>query len=318
MAIAEVQIRDEATGARATILTGFGFNCYKYVVPGVNGPSNVLWAIGGFENGDQRPSGSGIPILFPFPGRIGGAAYEWGDKKYRLTDGDGLGNAIHGFVHTRPWRVVRRQSNAVTGEFQASVDAPEVLELWPADFLLQVTYEIGNDVLSCSIHIENPSAEVLPCGLGLHPYFRLPLGDAGAVDDCLVTVPAQDRWELVDLLPTGRSLPLAEAESLVGGKRFGDTQLDDVLANLTSEGGRVAAEIVDAKSNVRRTITFSDDFLNCVVFNPPHREAICVEPYSCVPDFFRLESMGIDAGFWRLGASETIDVNFVIATGPIV
>jgi len=317
MALEEVSIRDEATGAQATILTGFGFNCYKYTVPGADGPRDVLWAIDSFENGDQRPSGSGIPILFPFPGRIGGAAYEWDGKEYTLTDGDGLGNAIHGFVHTRPWRVINKSTNTVTGKFQASVDAPEVLDLWPSDFLIRVAYAIGDGTLACEIQIENPGDKMLPCALGLHPYFRLPLSDAGKIDDCAVSVPAADRWELKDLLPTGQVLPLSDDESLVAGKRFGDTQLDDVLTGLTCDEERVVTTVVDEASNTRQTISFSANFQNCVVFNPPHRKAICVEPYSCVPDCFRLESMGVDTGCWKLPPGESIDASFEIKIDAI-
>jgi len=30
-----------------------------------------------------------------------------------------------------------------------------------------------------------------------------------------------------------------------------------------------------------------------VVYNPPHREAFCIEPYTCVPDPFALEARGL-------------------------
>jgi len=33
-----------------------------------------------------------------------------------------------------------------------------------------------------------------------------------------------------------------------------------------------------------------------VVYTPPHREAICIEPYTCVPGAFNLNERGIAAG----------------------
>ena len=33
-----------------------------------------------------------------------------------------------------------------------------------------------------------------------------------------------------------------------------------------------------------------------VVFTPPHRQAFCVEPYTCVTDAINLQQQGIDAG----------------------
>ena len=56
----------------------------------------------------------------PFAGRIGGAAYEFRGRRFELEPNDGLGNAIHGFVYNRPWRVVEQSALRVVGEFQAS------------------------------------------------------------------------------------------------------------------------------------------------------------------------------------------------------
>ncbi|HEX5447005.1 MAG TPA: hypothetical protein VFW87_24535, partial [Pirellulales bacterium] len=40
--------------------------------------------------------------------------------------------------------------------------------------------------------------------------------------------------------------------------------------------------------------TFDDQFVACVVFNPPHRQAVCVEPYTMIPDPFALLAAGVD------------------------
>ena len=44
------------------------------------------------------------------------------------------------------------------------------------------------------------------------------------------------------------------------------------------------------------SIQFDECFRECVVYNPPHREAICIEPYTCAPDAFHLMARGIDTG----------------------
>ena len=41
-------------------------------------------------------------------------------------------------------------------------------------------------------------------------------------------------------------------------------------------------------------MTFDDQFTACVVYNPPHREAVCIEPYTTVPDRVLLAEKGID------------------------
>ncbi|MCA9205595.1 MAG: aldose 1-epimerase, partial [Planctomycetales bacterium] len=185
-----------AAGASARIAAHLGFNCYEFkaVVDGLT--TDVLWAALGFGvDPEQRPSGSGIPLLFPFPGRIRGTSFTWQDKTYPLEAADGRGNAIHGFVYTRPWRVTEQSETRVVGQFQASVDDPSLLERWPSDFRITATYELSDDRLTLTLTFENPGQAPLPFGFGAHPYFRLPLGgnDAG---ECRVQVPVRDHWPL--------------------------------------------------------------------------------------------------------------------------
>src|SRR5688572_31302571 len=115
-----IEIVDRDSGASARILASFGFNCFSWRPVLADGPREMLWAEAGFDTGDKRPSGSGIPLLFPFPGRIGGAAFQFAGRNYRLEPGDAFGNAIHGFVFTRPWRIVEHKGARLVGEFQAS------------------------------------------------------------------------------------------------------------------------------------------------------------------------------------------------------
>ena len=175
-----------------------------------------MWAAPDFTSGRERPSGSGIPILFPFPGRVRGTQLQWRGKRYSLREGDGLGNAIHGFVHERPWRVIEQSETRVEGQFQASKDDPSLLDRWPADFRITLVYELHGWTLRASILVENPDDQPLPCGLGTHPYFRVPLGGARA-DDCVVKLPITREWELVDMMTTGKQRPWESAEAFQAG-----------------------------------------------------------------------------------------------------
>ena len=53
-------------------------------------------------------------------------------------------------------------------------------------------------------------------------------------------------------------------------------------------------------SRRKTTIRFGSPFRECVVFTPPHREAICLEPYSCVANAYELRDRGIDTGLQEL------------------
>jgi aldose 1-epimerase len=255
----------------------------------------VLYAPPGFEQGQERPSRGGIPLLFPFPGRIAGTSFTWEGKRYELEAGDAFGNAIHGFVMWRPWRIIEQTDSRVVGQFHAWREDPSLQARWPADFRITATYTLRGTTLRGDYLIENPCDVPLPCGLGTHPYFRLPLGGPNA-DDCLVKLPVTERWELQDMLPTGRRLSVPDAAALQAGKRFGELQLDDVFAGLTFDEGWCRAEVHDPGSGVTIAERFDGAFRECVVFTPPHREAICIEPYTCVPGAFDLAQQGHDVG----------------------
>ena len=309
-----IELRDETTGATAKILAGFGFNCYSFR-PVIDGETiEVLWSHPEFDKGGERPSGSGIPLLFPFPGRLRGTSLEFRGKSYALGPGDAFGNAIHGYVLNRAWSVVEQESNRVVAQFQPSVDAPDLVGRWPADYLLQVAYTLRNNTLTLGVMIGcMGEPNTLPFGFGTHPYFRVPLGDSGSADDCQIHVPAAKHWELADMLPTGRTVANDAAHDLSEGKPFGETQLDDVLTELSSHEGRIATKIADSNSGRTMTMTFDDSFRECVVYNPPHREAFCIEPLTCVPNAYDLEAQGIATGLRILEPGESFSANIEIS-----
>jgi aldose 1-epimerase len=302
MSFSAITIRDVEAQSSADILPGLGFNCFRFRAP-VGGQSiDWLFSDPQFTSGTTRPSRSGIPILFPHPGRVAGAAYQWEGKSYRLEPTDGLGNAIHGFVHMRPWRIVDQAEHSLTGEFHASIDDKTILDHWPADFRVRATYELRGTALRLSIVVENTGHGTLPFSLGLHPYFRVPQGSPTA-DDCIIRMPVGERWEIENLLPTGRKSPL-DPNSYASGARFGDLHLDDPFSGLRKTGESIVASVTDPASRTRLTIRWDQQFRELVAFTPPHREAICIEPYTAAPDAIHLQQRGVDAGLRVLQPGE--------------
>ena len=198
-----IVLADSGGSTQARIMPALGMNCYGFRVALAGQPVEVLWADPDFAGGEKRPTRSGIPILFPFAGRIGGAKYQYAGREYQLTPSDPLGSAIHGFVVHRPWHVVGQTADSVTGEFQAAVDDPALLEHWPADFRLRVTYRVAPGTLRGECTIENPDHRPLPCGIGFHGYYRLPLGPEPSAAECRVQVPVGQRGSWPTCSPRG-------------------------------------------------------------------------------------------------------------------
>ena len=311
-------LHDRHHGSQARILPGLGFNCFSLQVP-VNGEVvEALDAEAGFEKGDQRGSRSGIPWLFPFPNRIERGRYNWRGKDYQLPVSDAYGNAIHGFVMDRPWRVVAADAQTAVAEFQLSIDAPDRQLLWPSDFLIEVRYTLRQACLRADIRIVNAGDQALPWGLGTHPYFRAPLGSKSKAGQCLVQVPAASNWELNDCLPTGQQRPVEPARDLRHGAALEGLKLDDVLTGIEITGGTVVTSLLDPAAGVAVTQVTDRIFRECVVFTPPGRPCVCLEPYTCVTNAINLEQQGIDAGWQVLSVGGEVRTWIEIHVGPIL
>lgn len=310
-----VSIRDEASGTRAAIQVAMGFNCFEFQVPIDARTIDVLWSEPGFRDGNKRASGSGIPILAPFAGRVRGTRFSWQGRQYaELACPSHAGNAIHGFALDRPWRVIEKSASRVVGEFCLSAADPKLLEQWPADFRIRAEYEVAGRTLAASYRIENSDTKPLPLSFGVHPYFRVPLG-GGSVADCRVSLPAERRWEQVEMLPTGRQLDLADAAAFRCGLPFEAMRFDDVFTGVRFDGDRSVSRIVDLGSGRSVTLSFDRAFRNIVVYNPPHREAVCIEPYTSVPNAAELQAAGINAGLMTLPPGGSFSAAVSISLG---
>ena len=298
-----IDLRDASGSCCASILPEFGFNLFRLTVDG----NEVLWSQADVEQGTTRPAGSGLPILFPFPGRLSGSTFTWNNRSYALQSDDGLGHAIHGFVLDRAWRVVDQQVSEVTGEFQPSIDAPELIQQWPSDFRIRVRYSLQSTGLDASYHVENVGDESLPCGLGTHAYFRIP-SNAAAAKKCLLQFSAKSHWQLDNMLTVGDGAEQRgneRYEQFRVGLAINELQLDDVFSNIVFVDGQANASIVDQSGGRKMTLTWDEHCGVCVVYIPPHREAICIEPCSLVPGGFGFA--GNDDGLQVLAAGESFE-----------
>jgi aldose 1-epimerase len=276
-------------------------------------PVDILWIEPGFGPGGA-PDLSGIPVLFPFGGRLKGTSFRWQGIEYEVTSGiiNG-GTAIHGFVLNRPWRVVSRSDDSVTGEFHASVDDPDLLGQWPSDFRIRMRYEIRARSLACAITIDNPDTRPMPYGFATHGYYRTPL-NGGDGEACEVTIPADLTWVLdSQAIPTGDIQPVDESNDLRAGSAINGRQFNTVYTDVAEDKeGRVVCAVRDPAAGRRIEIASSGGFREVVVWNPPNREAIAIEPYTCCPTTFDLEERGFDAGLRVLEPGQADDLRMVI------
>jgi aldose 1-epimerase len=261
------------------------------------------------------PTRSGHPILFPFPGRLRHGAFSFLGKRYVLPLNDSTNqHAIHGFTPRNPWRAIEsgttRDYAFVTGEFCLSRDRPAALAYWPADFWIVVTYQLFRDRLRVVARVENPGPGPLPCGLGYHPYFHLPSSSDPGIERHLLSANMGEVWDSVELLPTGSRSPIPEFLDFRKSRAIGSVELDHVFnrgptAEDSDKDLGVVAELAHPDACGRLRILAGPQFRELVLFTPPHRKAVAIEPYTCSADAANLCERGIDSGWLVLPPNGT-------------
>ncbi len=292
-------LEDTAAGSSARILPEFGFNCYSFRTRVDGREWELMRSDDKFADQPARASANGTPVLFPFPNRIRGGRFEFGGRTFDLPKDKRGVHAIHGFVIDRPWRVTAVAGGpapSVTGQFQLSQDAPEMIGRWPADFVIEMTYRLELNRLTSVVRVMNPDSKPLPWGFGTHPYFRLPLEPGGDESRATVFAPVGERWELEDFLPTGQRTAVAGATGLDGARPLSELKFDDVFTKLKFDAGWCTCRMTDRAAGAAIHFRFDSFFRELIIYTPPARGAVCLEPYTCTTDAINLEPRGIDAG----------------------
>lgn len=287
MATAGDRMTLTAGDARGEVLPAVGCNCVRWQIGG----RDLLYCPPPDEL-TERPTRGGIPVLFPFPNRIRDGRFVWEGREYQLAKNDSTReNAIHGFSPRAAWQVLGTASGTDCASLDAAFSIPAD---WPASGVLELRIRLTPTALryeALVLALDRP----LPFGLGYHPYFA-------TTPDCRVQTPARARWELVDSLPTGRRMPVDTERDLREPKPVAGLKLDDVYTDFPdtapdSDGLIERGRVEYPGTGVLRVRT-SPAFRELVLFNPPHRKAVCVEPYTCPTDAIHLQERE-DVG-WRV------------------
>ena len=304
---AVVELTAPSSQARATIVVGRGAACGPAWLDGGAGARQVVWVPDGYLESGARPTSGGIPILCPYPGRLATTTMAFEGRSIELEGKDKLGRPIHGLVHERPWRVIERADSTVTAEYRLSHDAPDLLPRWPADFVLRVTWSLSAAALDCRLHLE--ALGRMPAALGLHPYFPLPLVPGGDAAACRLDVPARTWQPQTDWLPAGPLVPADRRVAFPGAVPIGALEFDDVFTDLDVAGGVITSRYVDPAGPTALRVEQDSGSGTVVLFTPPHRRSVCIEPYTCLPGGAAFDTR---RGWRILGAGESLEARMTL------
>lgn len=311
----------ESDAARAEVWPSHGFNCLRWQVRRPDGSwGDLLYTAPDWDT-NPVPTRSGHPVLFPFPNRLNRGRFTFDGRDYQLPLNESTGtHAIHGSTPRNPWRVTGTTADAdsasVTGEFQLSKDAPTAV--WPADARISLTYRLTPVALRIEARIDAADGQPLPFGLGYHGYLRPASAPAGErADEWVLQTATAAEWECEGNIPTGRRVPVPAERDFRTPRPIGTTVLDhlfvaDVPADAPAGSPVPVAALRHPTRGGTLTVSASPSFGQLVLFIPPHRQAVAIEPYTCATDSPNLEAAGHPAG-WRVlrpGEAFAADVEY--------
>jgi len=230
--------------------------------------------------------------LVPYSNRIGNAKLTWAGKQYLLNKNfPPEPHAIHGTGWKSDWAVTRVDSASATLTLNHEPNAA-----WPFAFRATQTLQLEDEALQMHISITNTHGDVVPAGLGWHPYFAKRPGTQ-------LEFAATGRWAMgPDQLPT-------QLEAHTGVHQ----DVASLAVDHCFEGWNGVLEWRDSLLKVQ----VQSDLRRLVVFTRPELDCVAIEPVSHANNAFNRiseASAAADAlGVQRLLPQQTFRAQMRIA-----
>lgn len=242
----------------------------------------------------EEPFYWGAFALVPWCNRIPGGRVVFGDVDVALpVNLDGA--AIHGEGYNREWEVVEATVGSATLRFDRG--GP-----WPWRYSAEQQIDVADGVLTWRVALRNESDDVMPAGVGVHPWFAAP--------GLTMRVPAEQAYVLdADMIPIGDPTPVAGASDMRHEDRphWG---FDGVLTGLTERevelrwDGAVHVRLAFSEAADHVTVAAFDDF-----------GAVAIEPQTHATDGLGRLVRGERGGMQALEPGGSIEVVYTLTRG---
>ena len=296
-----VSLIDDRNSIRARIIPEIGNNLVSLSIGKGNELIYIPDQIGNLKKLSRQFYGN--PILFPFPGRIPEGKFTFQNQNFQLPINFSDGTAIHGFVYNKKWEVEELSSPSDKKAYLKSAcrsDA-EIEKVFPFPFKIEFTYILRESELEMVFTAENIGENPFPFGYGIHPYFLLP----GKRADWVLYFPANEIYELVDILPTGKTKEIPAQFDFRKEKSLEGIYMDDLFGNIQKSKDRViSCWLRNKATNLKLTVTSDQNFDYYVLYAPKEHAFICIEPYTCIANAYNLANSGIETGLRILQPKE--------------
>ncbi len=251
---AHARLALETELARVELLPSRGALVSRFVVGG----DDLLFLDEETVVDDAKNVRGGIPVLWPFAGRLPDDRYE--------EDGQPFAMAQHGFARKRPWEVISRSADADAAIVELRLtDDVDTQKFYPRHFRVAYRLALRGARLTLTWTVENTGDRPLRHAPGFHPYFRVP--DASKEN---VRVESDATWAIDNR--TQKPVALGSPDFTVDEVdwHYQDHALPGTL--LHRPGLRPIR------------LTWQDGFETLVLWTLKGRHFVCVEPWAANAD----------------------------------
>jgi len=270
--LATERLSAEIEGRRVSlaILPRMGANLVSFQVDGREfihfDPKSILADAGAMTGAFQ---------MFPTPCRLTGSRYSFGGREIAQRK-RGEEVSIHGLVRDEPF-AVRKGERELVSTLGVTETHP-VHEGFPFPGRLTTAHRLIPSGMEVHFEFQNLGDSPAPVGYGLHPFWRIP-GKRSAV---LVKIPTDNIMELVDLIPTGKLIP-------VGGtgydwREWRSLEGVEIDAVFYPRGPQDTAGITFVDEGIRLVLQASANMRHMICYAPAGQPFVCLENLTCSPD----------------------------------
>ncbi len=208
--------------------------------------------------------------LIPFSGRVRDGRFVFAGRHISLPRNFGNSpHAIHGNAWKLPWKI------AAHDEASASLVLEHERGDWPFAYRAEQHFNLTPRSLEVELIVSNTDAASMPVGIGQHPYFPY-------TPRMTLQAEVSHMWESEHDMPVRLSRNDI-VESLARGLKVDSVQVDNNFI-----GWKHVATIRWPETGRRLRMSAPAPLSYLVVFRPPSRDFLCVEPVSNTVDWLNL------------------------------
>lgn len=221
--------------------------------------------------------------MFPTPCRLTGSRYVFDGREIAQRK-HGAEVFIHGLVRDEVFSV-RKEGNELVSSLEIAEGSP-VWEGFPFRGRLTTTHRLIPGGLEVHFRFDNLGDTRAPVGWGLHPFWRIP----GKRSEVMVKIPTEYVMELVDLIPTGKLIPVAGTEyDWRAWRSLEGVTIDAVFYPKPADQ---AAGLRFADEGVTLTLESSANMRHMICYAPAGQPFVCLENLTCAPNAPNLYEAG--------------------------